>query len=79
MQGKMHNASETKERWLRRINERLTTDKIQATTIKRDKGFTELVVKTWEQALSKECELPINWIYDSEVLVGRTAQRTQER
>ena len=79
MQGKTHNANEIKGRWLRSINERLTTDKIQATTIKRNKGFTELVVKTWEQALSKECELPIKWIYDSEVLVGRTAQRTQER
>jgi hypothetical protein len=49
---------------------------LQATTIKRNKGFTELVVKTWEQALNKESELLIKWIYNSEVLVGRTAQRT---
>jgi ribonuclease HI len=75
IQGKLHNANEIKERWLRTINERLTIDKIQATTIKRDEGFTKLVVKTWEQALKKECELPIDWINNSEVLVGRTAQR----
>jgi ribonuclease HI len=79
MQGKTHNMNKIEGRWLRSINERLTTNKIQATTIKCSKGFTKLVVKTWEQALSKECELPIKWIYDSEVLVGRTAQHTQEQ
>ena len=76
MQGKSHNANEIKERWLRNINERLTIDRIQATIIKRDEGFTKLVVKTWEQALKKESELPIDWINNSEVLVGRTAQCT---
>lgn len=74
IQGKSHNANEIKEQWLHTINERLTIDKIQVTTIKRNEGFTKLVVKTWEQALEKECELLINWINNSEVLVGRTLQ-----
>jgi len=65
--------SEIRTRWLRAINERLTTDKINATMIKRNEGFTKLVVDTWEQALKKERELPMNWINLSEVLVGRTA------
>jgi hypothetical protein len=57
---------------------RLTDDKITATRIKREDGFTTLVVDTWEQALNKEGGLPINWIHESEVLVGRTAQRADD-
>jgi len=41
--------------------------------IKRDDGFTNLVVNTWEPTLKKERALPLNWINHSEVLVGRTA------
>ena len=73
IQGKIHSETEIRERWLHEINERLTTDKIMATKIKRDNGFTTLVVKTWEQALQKQRGLPLNWINISEVLVGRTA------
>ena len=73
IQGKIHSETEIRERWLREINERLTTDKIMATKIKRDNGFTTLVVNTWEQALEKQRGLPVNWIKLSEVLVGRTA------
>ena len=73
IQAKDHSDNEIKGRWLRTINERLTTDKITATRIKREDGFTTLVVNTWEQALEKEKGLPPNWINHSEVLVGRTA------
>ena len=55
------------------INERLTNDKITATRIKRENGFTNLVVNTWEPILEKERALPPNWTKHSEVLVGRTA------
>ena len=73
IQEKMLTESEIRTRWLWAINKRLTTDKINATMIKRNEGFTKLVVDTWEQALKKERELPMNWINLSEVLVGRTA------
>jgi hypothetical protein len=35
--------------------------------------LTKLVEATWEQALRKTTELPVNWMQCSEVLVGRTA------
>jgi len=73
IQSKEHSEDEIQGRWLRAINERLTTDKITAIRIIRKDGFTTLVVNTWEQALEKERELPPNWINCSEVLVGRTA------
>jgi hypothetical protein len=73
VQGLHHTEREIESRWLRKINERLTTDRITATRIKRTNGFTNLVVETWEQALEKEGALPPNWINQSEVLVGRTA------
>jgi hypothetical protein len=75
IQGSRHTNSEIKKWWLQKINKRLTDDKINATMIKREEGFTRLVVNTWEQALYNKGELPINWIHRSEVLVGRTAQR----
>ena len=77
IQGIQHSRSETEGRWLCVINARLTTDKITATKIKRDKGFTNLVVNTWEQALEKRRGLPPNWIHYNEALVGRTAPRTR--
>ena len=77
IQGKQHTKNEVEGRWLRAINERLTIDEITTTKIKRNKGFTKHVVDTWEQALKKKRELPINWINCSEVLVGRTAQRAE--
>ena len=59
-----------RSRWLRAINLRLTNDKLIATKKKRKKGFTNLVVNTWEHVLSKEGDLPNNWINMREVLVG---------
>jgi hypothetical protein len=73
IQEKNYSEREIKGRWHQVINRRLTHDKITATKIKRDNGFTRLVVDTWEQALNNERGLPPNWISNSEVLVGRTA------
>jgi hypothetical protein len=81
IQEKQHTENEIKKRWLRAINERLTIDKITATKVKRNDGFTTvttLVVETWEQALNKEGGLPLNWLTNREVLVGRTVQRAGE-
>ena len=77
IQGLQHPISEVERKWLRAINERLTMDKITATRIKRNDGFTKSVVNTWEQLLTENRELPINWINVHEVLVGRTTRRTR--
>ncbi len=70
-QNKSHTAQEARARWLRQINIRLTDDKIIATKVKRDKASTRLVKDTWEQLLAKDTELPSDWLYSREVLVGR--------
>jgi len=75
IQEKNHNHQEIKARWLYIINSRLTNDKIAASKIKRDKGFTLLVSNTWEKVLSKESNLPNNWINVREVLVGSGPRR----
>ena len=68
--GKIHNQQQIRSKWLHAINSRLTNDKITASKIKRNKGFTRLVVNTWEKVLTKESDLPNNWISMHEVLVG---------
>jgi len=65
-----HSYQEIKSRWLHTINERLTKDKITATMIKRNKGFTNLIVNTWEKVLAREDDLLNNWTNRREVLVG---------
>ena len=70
IQERIHNNQEIKSRWLRAINERLTEDKITATRIKRDKGFTNLIVNTWEYVLTREGDIPNDWTNRREVLVG---------
>ena len=72
--GRTHSPQEIKARWLRTINTRLTDDKITATKIKSNKGFTNLVVNTWEHILSRETDLPNDWINQCEVLVGSGAR-----
>ncbi|KAH9022517.1 ribonuclease H-like protein, partial [Lactarius deliciosus] len=71
---KIHSAQEIKNRWLKAINERLTNDKITATKIKRSNAMVQSVDSTWKAALSREWELPPNWIIHSEVLVGMRAR-----
>ena len=73
IQEKPHNNQEIRSRWLSMINSRLTDDKIIASKIKRNKGFTNLVINTWEKVLSKDRDLPNEWIHMREVLVGSRA------
>jgi len=73
IQNKTHTAQETKSRWIKAINRRLTDDKITATKIKRNEPFTRLVEATWDKLLRKSSDPPRNWILNREVLVGSSA------
>jgi hypothetical protein len=42
-----------------------------ATKIKHETKFSNLVINTWKPLLRKEGPLPLNWINNREVLVGR--------
>ncbi|KAH9961306.1 hypothetical protein BC827DRAFT_1203751 [Russula dissimulans] len=70
-QEKRNPIEEIRARWLKAINARLTNDKITATKVKRDKNFSRLAENTWEQVLRKEGDIPENWLFHCEVLVGR--------
>jgi len=72
IQEKLLSEREIRARWYHAINERLTIDKVTATKIKRNHEFMRTVIATWEPALKKEKEIPVNWIQRDEVLVGRT-------
>jgi ribonuclease HI len=65
-----HTKEEITARWLRKINERLTCDRITATKIVRNKTYTNLIKNTWRRTLQKSQDLPVNWINNREVLVG---------
>jgi len=54
------------------INKRLTIDKVTAMKIIQTNKFTKLIEETWEPTLSKMIEIPANWMYCREVLVGKT-------
>jgi hypothetical protein len=73
IQQKNHNANEITTRWLNNINKRLTEDKIIATKIKRNRTTIRKVEATWEGVLKKTWDLPNEWIYQREFLVGRRA------
>ena len=68
---RIHTDREIHSRWLKVINARLTEDKITATRVKRDKTTMQRVKETWEPLLKKIADLPHNWVYNREVLVGR--------
>jgi hypothetical protein len=65
-----HSDEEIKARWRRKINERLTCDRITTTKTVRNKTYTNLIKNTWRQTLQKTQDLPVNWITNREVLVG---------
>jgi hypothetical protein len=70
IQEETHSDDEIRARWLRKINERLTCDRITATKIVRNKTYTNLVKNTWKKALQRHHDLPVDWFNDREVLVG---------
>jgi ribonuclease HI len=68
---RIHTDREIQTRWLRVINARLTEDKITATKVKRDEKSLHRVKETWKPILTRSADLPHNWVYNREVLVGR--------
>jgi hypothetical protein len=76
IRGKVHTEGEIKSRWHQVINARLTDDRITATKIKREPKFRNLVKATWAPPLSKQGALPVNWLNNCEVLVGRRTRGT---
>ena len=67
----MHSVEEIEQRWYKVINQRLTDNRIIVTIIKWGTPLTQLVEATWEAVLRKTSDLPIEWIKNREVLVGR--------
>ena len=65
-----HPDQEVKARWQRVINDRLTSDRIIATKIKRDKNFTQLVNATWKKPLENRGIPHRNWLQRREVFSG---------
>ena len=70
IQEKTHTDDKIKARWLRKINERLTCDRITATKIVRNKTHTNLVKNTWKKVIQRHNDLPVDWFSNCEVLVG---------
>jgi ribonuclease HI len=76
IRGKVYTEGEIKSRWHQVINARLTDDRITATKIKREPKFRNLIKATWAPPLSKQGALPMNWLNNREVLVGRRTRGT---
>ncbi|KAF8500786.1 hypothetical protein F5888DRAFT_1302400 [Russula emetica] len=66
-----HTDREIRTRWFKAINAHLTEDKITATRVKRNEQTLQRVKETWELALKRSADIPHNWIFIREVLVGR--------
>jgi hypothetical protein len=68
IQEKNHTHQEIERIWFRKINNRLSNDKITATRIVRKKKYIRLIKDTWGLALKKRNEnLPQDWITRNEV------------
>ncbi|KAJ7631509.1 hypothetical protein B0H17DRAFT_962323 [Mycena rosella] len=65
-------AREIHNRWLKTINNRLGLDRAMTNDGKYGKKAIKksLVLKTWQRVLKNERNLPKNWIWEAEVLVG---------
>ena len=75
IQERTHSMEEIEQRWYKVINRRLTDNRIIVTVIKQGTPLTQLVEATWEAVLGKISDLPIEWIKNREVLVGRCVHR----
>jgi len=61
---------ELKAQWIKAINTRMTSDRITATKIKRDKPFIKLVDATWKNTLRKKGISHQEWLFHQEVFSG---------
>ena len=68
-----HSANEITNRWYATINRRITLDRAMANPAKFAKKALDpdLVKRTWTGTLQNEKDLPNDWIWKGEVLVGR--------
>ena len=67
----IHMTTNIKQRWTRIINDRITTDKIMATKIKKgDKQFNTLTKETWKDILKAQGIQHDNWLQAERFLVG---------
>ena len=73
IRGKEHTTSEITNRWYANIDRRITLDRAMANPAKFAKKALDpdLVKRTWSGTLQNEKDLPNNWIWKGEVLVGR--------
>ncbi|KAI0041094.1 ribonuclease H-like protein, partial [Auriscalpium vulgare] len=65
-----HTATEVSTRWRRRIQDRLTLDRIHASRIDRRPTTSSRIRSTWQGTLHDEDALPPSWTTNNEVLVG---------
>jgi hypothetical protein len=81
MEKRQHTDQEVNTRWKRIINDRLTTDRITATKIERDKNFTKLPVvdATWKQTLEQQGSRTRTGCNDVRFLVGRRDRDPEHR
>ncbi|KAJ6585852.1 hypothetical protein B0H19DRAFT_1321696 [Mycena capillaripes] len=71
---------ETHNKWIGTINERILTDRVLASSSKYKKGASipsALVLQTWSGTLKNEDQMPENWLWEPEVLVGLECLRSQ--
>jgi hypothetical protein len=62
MENRQHADQEVNARWIKVINDRLTTDRITTTKIKRDETYTQLINATWKKSLNKHGIPHHNWL-----------------
>ena len=53
IQKKQHAPEEIRRRWAKAIHSRITTDRIQATKIRREKKFSRIAKATWNRVLQE--------------------------
>ena len=76
MEGKLedeHSKLEIENRWFKCLNDRLLLER----TMANKKSFgkkalnPEVVISTWSEVISRECNCSENWLQCKRVLVGR--------
>ena len=68
--GTKHTIHEIEARWNRKLNDRLTIDRITATKIIHDRNYIKLVDTTWKKALKRQGIPHEDWLQHLEVFSG---------
>jgi hypothetical protein len=76
-----HSEDEIHNRWVAKINHRLSIDKMLSSESRFEKKAipVQLVIDTWKGTLAEEQTLPNNWVRQSGVLVGIRSRRPPGR